>query len=129
MTGVMLAAGTMLALAAILTLMRIARGPSALDRTVAFDIITSILIMVVAMVSIWERRTDSLPLLAALAMVGFVASVSIARFASIEPEDAKRMRSAEEVAREDAARREAEETEAREAKAIAARRDDEETEL
>lgn len=129
MTGVMLATGTMLALAALLTLIRIARGPSALDRTVAFDIITSILIMTVALVSIWEDRTDSLPLLAALAMVGFVASVSVARFASIEPEDAKRMRSAEEVAEEEAARIVAEEQEAREAKAIAARRDDEETDL
>ena len=52
-----------------------------------------------------------MPILVVLSLVGFIGSVTIARFAAVEPEDARRVRTREEVAAEDEARREAEEAE------------------
>lgn len=116
----------LLALAAVMAMIRVGKGPSALDRTTAFDIITSVLIMAVALESGWDRRTDTVPILAALAMVGFVASVTIARFAAVEPEDAGRIKSVEEIQAEEDAVREAQEIEAKREAEIAALRADEE---
>lgn len=126
MIVVVIITAILLALAALMAMIRVGRGPSALDRTTAFDIITSVLIMVVALESAWNRRTDTVPLLAALAMVGFVASVSVARFVAVEPEDSGRIRSLEEIQAEDDAIRDAQEAEAIREAEIAARRADEE---
>ena len=91
-----------------LALVRVERGPSMLDRMVALDIITSILLMAVVLEAAWSRRVDTVPVMAALTLVGFVASVTVARFASVEPEDAGRIRSPAEIRAEDAARVESE---------------------
>ena len=53
------------------------------------------------------------PVLVVLSLVGFVGSVTIARFAAVEPVGEGRVRTREEVAAEEAARREAEEAELR----------------
>lgn len=126
MIVVVVITAVLLALTAVMAMIRVGRGPSALDRTTAFDIITSVLIMTVALESAWNRRTDTIPILAALAMVGFVASVSVARFASVEPEDAGRIMSAEEIRAAEDAMREAEAAEAKREAEIAALRADEE---
>jgi multicomponent Na+:H+ antiporter subunit F len=99
----------MLAVGAVLALLRVERGPTMLDRMVALDIITNILILGVALEAGWNRRLDSVPVLAALALVGFISSVTVARYAAIEPEDAGRIKTSEEVAAEDAERRAVEE--------------------
>ena len=101
----------LLAAAAVLTLVRIERGPSMLDRTIALDTFTATLVGAVALEAAWNRRTDTLPILLVIAMVGFVGSVTIARFAAVEPEEERRIKTREEVAAEDAARRLAEEAE------------------
>lgn len=88
----------LLAAAGILALIRAERGPSMLDRSVALDILTSTLVGAVALEAAWARRTDGLPVLVALALVGFVGSVTIARFASIEPEGEGRVLTREELA-------------------------------
>ena len=75
--------------AAVLALVRLERGPSMLDRTVAFDVLTTTIVGAVAVEAAWSRRTESIPILAVLSLVGFVGSVSIARFAAREPDDAK----------------------------------------
>lgn len=113
MTSIVMACAAMLAIGASLAMIRVERGPSILDRAVALDIITNILMIGVALEAALNRRTDTVPVLAALALVGFVASVTIARFASVEPEDAGRIKTLEEIEAEDAARREADETAAR----------------
>lgn len=104
MTPIVMACAVMLAVGASLAMIRVERGPSILDRAVALDIITNILMIGVALEAALNRRTDTVPVLAALALVGFVASVTIARFASVEPEDAGRIKTPEEIEAEDAAR-------------------------
>lgn len=90
---------------AVLAMLRVERGPSMLDRMIALDIITSILVIGVALEAAWNRRLDTVPILAALALVGFTSSVTVARYAAVEPEDEQRIQTPEEVAAEDAERR------------------------
>ncbi|ACZ32183.1 multiple resistance and pH regulation protein F [Xylanimonas cellulosilytica DSM 15894] len=97
-------ATAMIATAAVLALVRLERGPSMLDRTVAFDVLTSTIVGAVAVEAAWSRRTETIPILVVLSLVGFIGSVTIARYAAVEPESEKRIRTAEEVAAEDAAR-------------------------
>lgn len=98
----------MLAAGAAMAMIRVEGGPSILDRLVALDIITNILIIGLAVEAALNRRTETVPVLVALALVGFVGSVAVARFASVEPEDAARIKTRAEVEAEDAAQLEAE---------------------
>lgn len=98
----------MLAAGAAMAMIRVEGGPSILDRLVALDIITNILIIGLAVEAALSRRTETVPVLVALALVGFVGSVAVARFASVEPEDAARIKTRAEVEAEDAAQLEAE---------------------
>lgn len=125
MTWVVVVCAIMLGVGAIMALIRVEKGPSVLDRMVGLDVITSILIIGVALEAAWGRRTEAISILAALALVGFVGSLTIARFAAVEPEDAGRIQTAEEVRAEDEARAEAEDEAARLEAEIAASRDDE----
>ncbi len=115
----------MLAVGAILTLIRVEKGPSALDRIVALDIISNILLIAVAIEAAINLRRETVPILAALALVGFISTVSVARFSAVEPEDAGRIKTAEEVAAEDAARRQEEEEAAMAEAEVAAIREEE----
>ena len=105
---VVIASAALLAAGASLAIVRAERGPSMLDRTIALDVFTTTLVGAIALEAAFSRRTDTIPILVVLSLVGFVGSVTIARFASVEPEDEGRIRTADEVAAEDAARREAE---------------------
>ena len=98
----------MLAAGAAMAMIRVESGPSILDRLVALDIITNSLIIGLAVEAALNRRTETVPVLVALALVGFVGSVAVARFASVEPEDAARIKARAEVEAEDAALLEAE---------------------
>ncbi|QAY69345.1 monovalent cation/H+ antiporter complex subunit F [Xylanimonas protaetiae] len=113
MIVVAVVATTLIAAAAVLALVRLERGPSMLDRTVAFDVLTTTIVGAVAVEAAWSRRTESIPILVVLSLVGFIGSVTIARFASVEPESEKRIRTREEVRAEDAAREAALEAERR----------------
>jgi multicomponent Na+:H+ antiporter subunit F len=104
MTVVVLISAVLLAAAALLAVVRAERGPSMLDRTVALDVLTTTLVAFVGLEAAWSRRTDTIPVLVALSLVGFVGSVTIARFASREPPGEGRVRTREEIARDEAAR-------------------------
>jgi len=95
---VVLVAAALLAAAVVLTLVRAERGPTMLDRTVALDVLTSIIVSAVALHAAWTRRVDTVPMLVALTLVGFISSVTIARFAAVEPEGEGRVLTREEVA-------------------------------
>jgi len=86
-------------------LVRIERGPSMLDRAVAVDILLTAIIAAGALYAAEQRRTDLVPILVALSLVGFIGSVTFARFAAVEPDEQRRVRSREEVAAEAAERR------------------------
>lgn len=92
----------MLIAAALITLFRVERGPSMLDRIVALDVLVSALMGSLALVSLWFERTDLVLLLTVLALVGFVGSVTLARFAAAEPDTEARILSAEEAAEAEA---------------------------
>jgi multicomponent Na+:H+ antiporter subunit F len=70
----------MLALAALLLVIRIALGPTMLDRVVALDVLVAVIICGLALEAAANRHTTTLPVLVVLSLVGFVGSVSVARF-------------------------------------------------
>jgi multicomponent Na+:H+ antiporter subunit F len=78
-------ATALLAAGALLAVVRMERGPSMLDRSVAFDVLTTALVGAIAVEAALSRRTESVPILVVLSMVGFIGSVAIARFAAVEP--------------------------------------------
>lgn len=113
MTVVVVICAVLLAGAAAGAVIRVERGPSMLDRTVALDVLTAVLAGSVALHAAWTGRTDTIPVLVALSLVGFVGSVAIARFAAVETEGEGRVLSREEIAELEADRRRHEETELR----------------
>jgi multicomponent Na+:H+ antiporter subunit F len=80
MTAVLLIAAAMLFVAATCTLVRMTTGPTLLDRAVALDVFVAIGICALAIEAAVSRHTFTLPLLLVLTLLGFVGSVSIARF-------------------------------------------------
>ena len=102
----------LLVLGAAFAIVRAEKGPSMLDRTIALDVVVATMIVGVALYAAVHRRADVVPILVVLSLVGFVGSVTIARFAAVEPEGEGRVRTREEIAAEEAAR--AEETRAEE---------------
>ncbi|MDR2723160.1 MAG: pH regulation protein F, partial [Cellulomonadaceae bacterium] len=68
MNIVAIVATGMLAIAALFALVRIERGPSMLDRTVAFDLLSSTLIGAIAVDAAWRGRTNAIPILVVLAL-------------------------------------------------------------
>ena len=108
MTWVVLVCSAMIVAGAAFAIVRAEKGPTMLDRTVALDIVVTSVIAAVALYAAVERRTDVVPVLVVLSLVGFVGSVTIARFAAVEPEGQGRVRTREEIAAEEAARWQAE---------------------
>jgi multicomponent Na+:H+ antiporter subunit F len=105
MTVVLWIAATMLGIAALLALVRVVRGPSPLDRLVGMDVLLSCLIGAIGIEAAYGRHGTTLPVLAVLALLGFVGSVAIARFgAAIGDDDPDRREEARVEARLDALR-------------------------
>jgi multicomponent Na+:H+ antiporter subunit F len=70
----------LLAVAALLLVARISLGPTMLDRVVALDVLVAVVICGLALEAALRRHTTTLPILGVLSLLGFVGSVSIARF-------------------------------------------------
>ncbi|GAA1780286.1 monovalent cation/H+ antiporter complex subunit F [Pseudarthrobacter sulfonivorans] len=69
-----------LSLAAAGAILRIARGPSLLDRVLASDVLLAILGAALCIDMAVNRHLNNLMLLVALSVVGFIGSVTVARF-------------------------------------------------
>ncbi|WP_433607102.1 monovalent cation/H+ antiporter complex subunit F [Prescottella agglutinans] len=80
MTAVMIIAGAMLVVAALLTTYRLLAGPGSLDRLVAMDTLVATAICGLSIWAAYSGDTTIVPAIVALALVGFVGSVSVARF-------------------------------------------------
>lgn len=80
MTVVLTISVLMLGVAAALLVVRIARGPSTIDRAVALEAMVAVTIGALVIEAAVNRHTTTLPILVILTLVGFVGSVSIARF-------------------------------------------------
>ena len=70
----------MLGLAAVLLVVRLALGPTMLDRVVTLDVLVAVIICGLAIEAAVHRDTTTLPVLVVLSLLGFVGSVSVARF-------------------------------------------------
>jgi multicomponent Na+:H+ antiporter subunit F len=66
--------------AALLVVVRITRGPTMLDRAIAFDVLVSIAIGGIVVQAAVDDNADAVPLILVATLLGFVGSVSIARF-------------------------------------------------
>lgn len=73
----------MLGIAALLCIYRIARGPTMLNRTMAADVFIAAAAAGLGVDAAVGQHATALPILAVLSMLGFLGSVSIARFTSI----------------------------------------------
>ena len=72
----------MLAVSGVLCLVRVVRGPSMLDRTVATDVLVAAIVGAVGVHAAVGRYSSTVSVLLTLSLVGFLGSVSIARFAA-----------------------------------------------
>jgi multicomponent Na+:H+ antiporter subunit F len=79
-TVVFWAAYLMLGAGALLTLVRLARGPSLLDRVVATDVLLVIISAGLAVYAALERDPTVVPVLVVVSLLAFVGSVSVARY-------------------------------------------------
>lgn len=80
MTVILVISGVLLFIAAILISYRAMGGPNSLDRLVGVDALLALAICGIAVWAVYTRDTTVLPGTVALALVGFIGSVSVARF-------------------------------------------------
>lgn len=80
MSIVLTLVAVMLTIGAVCAVARMTLGPTLLDRAVALDVFVAIAICALATEAAWNRHTHTLPILLVLTLLGFVGSVSVARF-------------------------------------------------
>lgn len=80
MTPVIYVVAGILSLAAILALYRAVIGPSVLDRVLALDVVLATIGAGLVLNMIVGRHTDNLVLLVVVSLIGFIGSVTVARF-------------------------------------------------
>jgi multicomponent Na+:H+ antiporter subunit F len=80
MTVVLIVCLGLLTAAAALLVVRIALGPTMMDRVVALDVLVAAVICWLGVEAAVNRHATTLPILMVLSLVGFVGSVSMARF-------------------------------------------------
>lgn len=69
-----------LAAAAVLVLIRMAKGPSTLDRVVAADVIIAVVIAGLGLEAALNRHGTTVPVMLVLSLLGFASALSMARF-------------------------------------------------
>lgn len=82
MTWVVIVVGAILSAAAIGAIYRIARGPTLLDRVLASDVLLAIISAALGTEMAVNKTLDNLPLLVVLTVIGFIGSLTVARFVS-----------------------------------------------
>lgn len=78
--GAVLIASVMLAVAVVLAFIRVLRGPSLPDRVVAFDLMTTLAVGIMALYSIATEETVFLDVAIVLALISFLGTVAFARY-------------------------------------------------
>ncbi len=79
MTGVLVVTLTLLAAAGLLTVVRLLRGPSVLDRVVAMDTLLSVITCGLATAAGFALYSVDISVVVVVALVGFIGSAAIAR--------------------------------------------------
>ncbi|KQO03483.1 MULTISPECIES: monovalent cation/H+ antiporter complex subunit F [unclassified Arthrobacter] len=80
MNAVIYVVGGILALAAGLALYRAVLGPSILDRVLALDVVLAVIGAALVLNMVVNRHLDNLILLVTISLIGFIGSVTVARF-------------------------------------------------
>ena len=80
MQAVLAVTAVILSLAAGGAIIRIARGPSILDRVLASDVLLAILGAALCIDMAVNRHLNNLMLVVAISVIGFIGSVTVARF-------------------------------------------------
>lgn len=80
MNWLMIAIVVVFSVAAVLTVIRIIRGPSILDRAVASDVLLTEVMCVIGAEMAINGHTRSIPVLLIIAAVGVFGSISVARY-------------------------------------------------
>ncbi|MEB7504481.1 monovalent cation/H+ antiporter complex subunit F [Arthrobacter sp. NPDC055585] len=80
MTVAVIIVSVMLAVSAAGAIFRIVRGPSILDRVLAADVLLAIVGGALIVDMVVNRNLDYLALLIAISLIGFIGSVTVARF-------------------------------------------------
>lgn len=80
MNALWIAIGVMLGLAALLSVTRMLIGPGILDRAISVDVLLASALVGVGAYAAFNRDPTVLPTLLVLSLLGFVSSVSIAKF-------------------------------------------------
>lgn len=80
MNALLLAIIIVFGIAALLTVIRIVRGPSILDRAVASDVLLTEVMCVLGAEMAINHHTRSLPVLLIIAAIGVFGSISVARY-------------------------------------------------
>ena len=99
------------AAAALLSLYRIVRGPSILDRMIASDVLLTTLILVVGAEMVYNAHTRTVPVMLVLAATAVFATIAVARYVSrqdLATKDAEQIDLAEEIPSSENARSEEE---------------------
>lgn len=77
---IVIVVAALLATAAALAVLRMVRGPAVLDRVVAMEALLSVIICALGAEAALFGHATTLPVLVALAMLGFIGSVALVRF-------------------------------------------------
>jgi multicomponent Na+:H+ antiporter subunit F len=85
MTAVAVIVTVLLTTGAVLALVRVVRGPTVLDRIIAMDVLLAIVMAAIGAEAAFSRDATALPVLVVLSILGFIGSVSVARFATRRP--------------------------------------------
>lgn len=80
MTVAVIIVSVMLAVSAAGAIFRIVRGPSILDRVLAADVLLAIVGGALIVDMVVNRNLDYIALLIAISLIGFIGSVTVARF-------------------------------------------------
>lgn len=80
MNVLLLAISVVFGVAAILTIIRIVRGPSILDRAVASDVLLTEVMCVLGAEMAINGHTRNIPVMLIIAAVGVFGSIAVARF-------------------------------------------------
>ncbi|GAB2752204.1 monovalent cation/H+ antiporter complex subunit F [Nocardioides pakistanensis] len=80
MSVVLIIGTVLLTLAAAMVLVRMAWGPTMLDRIVAFDVLVAVIICALGLEAAVNQHATTLPIILTLSLLGFVGSASVASF-------------------------------------------------
>jgi multicomponent Na+:H+ antiporter subunit F len=80
MSTVVVIVEVVLGLAAAVAVLRLARGPSVLDRLVAMDMLLAVIVCGLAAAAAYTRDSTTIPVLVVVSLLGFLGSATVAGF-------------------------------------------------